>query len=247
MFFSAVTLKSAVGTETLTYEFHGKTFESTFAFDRSMTRPRGAVLIVPNWMGPSEYFTRMAKTIADQGYTAMVADIYGVDVRPTEAREASQAAGDLRSGDRTELRERAAKALEVLRGHRTVDASKIVAIGFCFGGGTVLEMARDGAEIRAAISLHGNLDSPRPAESGDIRCKVYAFHGAADPYVPDEDVEAFVQEMRQAGADWSLMQFGGVVHSFTNPNANSEGSRYDPTAARQSWALMRDVFDQELR
>lgn len=239
----AVPTFAKIVTETVTYELGDKAFEGTIAYHADVSDPLPGVMIVHNWMGPSEYFDERAREIAALGYVAFSADVYGTEVRPTDTAEASQAAGDLRGGDRKTLRARAAKALAVMKAHPRVDAGKTAAIGYCFGGGTVLELARSGAEVDGVISFHGNLDTPDPSDAADITAAILVLHGAHDPYVPVEDVVGFMKEMRKGGvASWEFIGYGNAVHSFTDINANSEGARYNKEADRKSFERMTDFF-----
>jgi len=143
------------------------------------------------------------------------------------------------------LRTRVNAGLDVLRKHQLTDPKRIAAIGYCFGGTTVIELARSGADIAGVVSFHGALDSPNPADGKNIRCRVLALHGADDPFVPAKDVAAFEEEMRQAGVDWQLVKYGRAVHSFTDWNAgndNSKGAAYNEKADHRSWEAMKEFF-----
>jgi len=155
---------------------------------------------------------------------AFGADIYGKGVRPATTEEAAKQAGIYRA-DRALMRARARAALDRLKAEEHVDPARVAAIGYCFGGGTVLELARSGAEVAGVVSFHGNLDTPNAADAKQIRGKVLVCHGADDPYVPAEQIAAFQKEMREAGVDWQMVSYGGAVHSFTNPDAGSDPSR----------------------
>lgn len=246
LFITLASLLSAeVIVEPVEYELDGTEMLGTVAYPEGLDEPLPAILIVHNWMGPSEYFDSMAARLATEGYVAFSADTYGVDLRPETTEEASQAAGKLRGGDRQLLRDRMNNALDILRAMPQVDPHRIVAIGFCYGGTSVLELARSGAELSGVVSFHGNLDSPRPAAKGDIRTRVLVLHGHDDPYVPKEQVDAFTAEMVASGADWQLVSFGNTVHSFSNPNANNPGqSDYNPQTARRAWEMAHDFFDE---
>jgi dienelactone hydrolase len=143
------------------------------------------------------------------------------------------------------LRERVRAGLEVLKNHELSDGKRIAAIGYCFGGTTVLELARSGADIAGVVSFHGGLSSATPGDAKNIKAKVLALHGADDPNVPPKEVAAFEDEMRQGGVDWQLIAYGGAVHSFTDWNAgndNSKGAAYNQSADRRSWEAMRQFF-----
>ncbi|MDA3960322.1 MAG: dienelactone hydrolase family protein [Planctomycetota bacterium] len=230
------------------YEIDGTTFAGTATWSDAVTETRPLVLMVPNWLGPTAASLEKAKLIAGDRYVVVMADVYGVDVRPTTMEQAGAAAGALRA-DRPLLRQRARLALDqalALAGTVPIDPSKRAAIGFCFGGGTVLEMARDGVAVQAVISFHGNLDTPDSSLAKQIVTSVLVCHGAADPFVPAEQVSAFVTEMQQAEvADWTLVQYGGAVHSFTDPNAAMTGkAEYHERSAKRAFALMHSFLTE---
>jgi dienelactone hydrolase len=165
-------------------------------------------------------------------------------VRPETAREAGQLAGKYK-GDRPLLRRRIRAAYEALKEQRFTDPRKIGGIGYCFGGTTILELARSGADLVAVVSFHGGLGTPTPEDAKNIKCKVLACHGADDPNVPPKEVAAFEDEMRSADVDWQLISYGNAVHSFTDKNAggdNSRGSAYNEKADHRSWEAMKDFF-----
>jgi dienelactone hydrolase len=174
--------------------------------------------------------------------------MYGKGVRPKDTKEAGAEAGKYK-GNRPLMRTRIAAALDWLKKNPNVDTKRIAAIGYCFGGTTVLELARSGADIAGVVSFHGGLDSPTPADAKNIKCKVLVLHGADDPYVPAAEVAGFEDEMRKAGVDWTLISYGGAVHSFTNPDAgtdNSKGAAYNERADRRSWEAMKTFFAEIL-
>ena len=207
---------------------------------------RPGILMVPNWMGVTPASVEKAKRIAGGDYVIFVADLYGADVRPANAEEAGAAAGEVRA-DRAMMRARARLGLDTLLGSAApVDAERTAAIGFCFGGGTVLELGRSGAPVDAVVSFHGDLASPTlEADAGANRGSVLVLHGAEDPYVPQEDVRAFVAAMRGTGVDWQLVQFSETVHSFTDPAADAAGrAAHNPRSARRAYRYMDALFDE---
>jgi dienelactone hydrolase len=149
--------------------------------------------------------------------------------------------------DRALLRARVRAGLDVLRNHEFTDVLRVAAIGYCFGGTTVLELARSGADIGGVVSFHGGLGTPKPEDARNTKAKVLALHGADDPYVPPKEVAEFEDEMRQGKVDWQLVAYGGAVHSFTDSNAgndNSKGSAYNERADRRSWEAMKQFFSE---
>jgi dienelactone hydrolase len=193
-----------------------------------------------------DYVKTRAKQLAELGYVAFAADIYGKGVRPQNPTEAGKEATKYRS-NRQLLRNRALAGLKVLQANPLTNPQKIAAIGYCFGGGTVLELARSGADVAGVVSFHGNLDTPNPADAKNIKGKVLVLHGAVDPYVPPEQVSTFEKEMNDAKVDWQLVSYGGVVHSFTNPEAGndpSKGAAYNALADQRSFGAMQQFFDE---
>jgi dienelactone hydrolase len=195
-----------------------------------------AVLIVHDWMGPSEFTDKKAQEIADLGYVALAADVYGKDVRPKDSKEAGALAGKYKN-DRALLRRRITAAYDALRAMKNVDPTKIVVIGYCFGGTTALELARSGVPLAGTVTFHGGLSNPSPADAKKIKGKTLVMHGAVDPHVPVDEVAAFQKEMNDAGVDYQFISYSGAVHSFTNPKANDfkAGAAYNAVADRRSW------------
>lgn len=246
-FTSALLAKEPVQTKPVTYTLDGVTFESTFVYSDSGDMEKPGILMVPNWMGPTEGSLEKAAKVAGEKYIVMMVDMYGVQTRPENGQEAGAAAGAIRS-DRPLMRARSAKALSVFKSEAKslgLNTNKIAAIGFCFGGGTVLELGRSGADLDAIVSFHGDLISPTlQADAAATKAKVLVLHGADDPYVPQSDVSTFVDTMMKTGVDWQLVQYSGTVHSFTNPAAKSDGSRYNETSAKRSFAAMESLLSE---
>jgi dienelactone hydrolase len=184
--------------------------------------------------------------LAGLGYVAFAADVYGKGIRPASAEEAAKLAGKFK-GDRSLFRERLRAALDHLRKEPLVDKERIAAIGYCFGGTGVLELARSGADLLGVVSFHGGLDSPGPDGGKAIHAKVLVLHGADDPFISPAQIASFQEEMRKGGVDWQMVYYGGAVHAFTNPGAgpdNSRGAAYNAPADDRSWRAMRDFFDE---
>lgn len=240
---TALAASAAIRTETIEYKHGDVTLEGHLTYEDSFRGPRPGVLVVHQWKGLSDYEKQRSEMLARLGYVAFAVDIYGKGVRPQTVEAASAEAGKYKN-DRVLLRARVTAGLEALRRHKLSDARRVAAIGYCFGGTTVLEMARSGAEVAGVVSFHGALDSPRPEDGKNIKCKVLALHGADDPFVPDKEVAAFVAEMRGAKVDWQLVQYGGAVHSFTDWKADGSmpGAKYDERADKRSWEDMKQFL-----
>jgi dienelactone hydrolase len=193
-----------------------------------------------------DYEKRRARELAEAGYVALAIDVYGKGVRPTSNDEAGKLAGSYKK-NRPLLRQRVQAGLSTLQKMPQVDSKKIAAIGYCFGGTSVLELARSGATIGGVVSFHGNLDTPILAEPGQIKAKVLVLHGANDPFVPADQVLVFESEMRNANVDWQLAMYGGAVHGFSDTASGSDpkvGMAYDASADRRSWAAMMQFFKE---
>jgi dienelactone hydrolase len=235
---------AALRTEPVVYKQGDAVLEGYLAYDDSFQGKRPGVLVAHEWWGHNAYARQRAEQLAGLGYVAFALDIYGKGVSAKDAQEAAAMAGRYK-GDRALLRARAAAALDVLKKSPLVDPQRLAAIGYCFGGTTVLELARSGADLRGVVSFHGDLSSPSPADSRQIKAKVLALHGADDPFVPPAQVAAFEDEMRKGGVNWQLVVYGGAVHTFTNPAAGNDPSRgaaYNASADRRSWQAMKDFF-----
>ena len=237
---------AGVKTEVVEYKQGDAVLQGYLSYDPSIEGKRPAVLIIHDWLGVSEYQKSRAEQLAALGYIALAADIYGKGVRPANAQEASAAAGKFYA-DRQLYRARARAGLDFLLGRPETDPSRVAVIGYCFGGAGALELARSGAPLKGVVTFHGSLTTPTPADAKNIKAKILVLHGADDPYVKQEDVKAFMDEMRNAGVDWQLVQYSGAVHSFTDKRAgndNSKGAAYNEAADRRSWRAMRDFFDE---
>ena len=233
-----------VRTKVVEYKHGDAVLEGYLAWDDAVKGKRRGVLVVHEWTGLGSYAKMRAEKLAGLGYVAFAIDIYGKGIRPKTPQEAGAQAGIYKS-DRQLMRARALAGLNVLLGNEMCDTKRVAASGYCFGGTTVLEIARSGADIAGVVSFHGALDTPNPGDAKNIKCKVLALHGGDDPYVPRKDVEAFEDEMRAGSVDWQLNVYSGAVHSFTNPEAgddNSKGAAYNAKADRRSWDAMKLFF-----
>lgn len=238
--------RAELKTRTVEYKQGDAVLEGYLAWDDAFHGKRPGVLVVHEWTGIGPYVKMRCDRLARMGYIAFAADIYGKGVRPQTPQEAGEQAGKYKK-DRPLLRARTSAALETLRKQDLVDPGRIAAIGYCFGGTAVIELARSGADLAGVVSFHGGLDSPNPADGKNIKAKVLALQGADDPFVPAADIAAFEDEVRKAGVDWQFVAYGGAVHSFTNPDAgndNSKGAAYNARADRRSWEAMKAFFEE---
>lgn len=231
------------------YSKDDQTFEGVLVYDDSLTEPAPAILMVPNWMGVTESAIEKAAEVAGTTRVVFVADMYGAEVRPTNMEEAGKAAGAVRA-DRAMMRQRAQLALDTfLKQEAPLDKENTAAIGFCFGGGTVLELGRSGADLNAIVSFHGDLVSPTlEADAAKTKATVLVLHGAADPFVPQTDVAQFEEAMLATDVDWQLVQFSNTVHSFTDPLATMVGkAEYNELSNKRAFAYMNELFAHTLK
>lgn len=229
----------------VTWTLDGKAYHGDLVYDDAVKTLRPGLLMIPNWYGVNAQAVEKAKQIAGRDYVILLGDMYGKDLRPANASEARAAVGPLYA-DRAEMRKRVDKALEVLRAqaaHAPIDLHRLAAIGFCFGGSAVLDLARSGADVAAVVSFHGGLSTDNPALAKQIKAHVLVMNGADDKgTMPDAD--AFMDEMRASGADWQFVVLGNAVHCFTEVGDDSPGCRYDARAARRSYQMMRNWLDE---
>ena len=235
-------------TKTVEYKQGDTVLEGFLAVPANVKGKAPGVVVVHEWMGLDDYAKKRAVQLAELGYVAFAADIYGKGMRAKNPEEASKLSGQYK-GNRPLLRERIQAAVDELKKQKNVDTAKVAAMGYCFGGTTVLELARSGADVAGVVSFHGSLDTPTPDDGKNIKAKVLVLHGADDPMVPEKDVKALEEEMRGGGVDWQLVKYGKAVHGFTNANAdkaNVPGYAYNAEADRRSWEDMRDFFREIL-
>ncbi|MBP7844593.1 MAG: dienelactone hydrolase family protein [Proteobacteria bacterium] len=228
------------------YKEGKSTLEGYLVYDDAIQNRAPGILVTHNWMGISDTTKYEAQELAKKGYVAFAADIYGKDIRPKNQQEAGALAG-LYKKDRKLFRERMKAGLKALLKQKNVDSKKIAAIGFCFGGTGVIELARSGAKINAAVSFHGGLDSPKAEDGKNIKAKILALHGAIDPYVSTDELTAFEDEMKKYNVDFQIIKYGGAVHSFTDKSAGNDikkGAAYNESADRRSHLAMDQLFKE---
>ncbi len=232
----------------ISYSFGGTDFQGVLVYDDAVKTKRPAVLMAPNWMGVTEGAVSKAKLLAGSKYVFFVADMYGAKNQPKGFKDARKNAGMLRKNIKLQ-RDRVNKALDVLLDagakQGVIDQSRVAAIGFCFGGGNVLEMARSGRNVRGVVTFHGSLSTPNPKDAANIKAKVLVLHGADDPAAPKAQRDALEAELTVAKVDYQMVAFSGTVHSFTDPNAKRPGrSMYNAKVAKRSYAMMENFFGE---
>ena len=229
------------------YEHNGTVLEGLLAYDDSLTGPLPGVLISHAWAGREPFECDKARALAAQGYAGFALDLYGKGVLGSDPDE-NAALMQPFLDDRAMLQSRLTKCLEVLQAQPEVDGNRVAAMGYCFGGLCVLDMARIGANVRGVASFHGLFNPPGNTVGNKITAKVLALHGHQDPMVPVEQVNVFEQEMIKAGADWQVHVYGNSMHSFTNPAANdtSMGVMYDADSDRRSWQTLMQFLAEVL-
>lgn len=244
-----VGLQAAVIGEEVTYSSGDTEFQGYLAYDDAVQDKRPGVLVVHEWWGHNDYVRERARMLAKLGYTALALDMYGEGKQAAHPDDAGKFASAVRS-NMAEAEQRFRAALALLRIHPTVDAEQVAAIGYCFGGGIVLEMARRGVDLDGVVSFHGSLGTAEPAKKGDIKARILVLNGADDPFVKPDQIAAFESEMEKAGADYTFISYPGAKHAFTNPQADKFGEEfgmplaYNAEADKQSWAEMKRFFNE---
>lgn len=235
-------MKPDLSTETINYSHNGTDFQGYLAKPANLDDPRPGVMIVHQWMGLGAYEKKRARQLAEMGYVAFAVDVYGADTRPNTTHEASLASSTFRE-DRNRYRRRLEHSLGVMRNMESVNGDEVAAIGYCFGGTGVLELARAGADVDAVVSFHGGLANPNPRDAANIEATVQVHHGAEDPHVTQEDVRSFWDEMNEyAEVDWTLNVYSNAPHGFTESGTDA----YTKRADELSWQSMKRLFDETL-
>ncbi len=247
--FFATSVNAKVVSEKVEYKENGQTLEGFMIYDTAKVKPgkTPGMVIVHDWMGVSDYVKMRGEQMAKLGYVAFVADIYGKDSRPKDGKEAGEYAGKYRNGDRKNLRARTEAAYNEIKKNKNVDLGKISAMGYCFGGTAVLEMARMGLPLAGVVSFHGGLSAMNMDDAKNIKGKVLVLHGAIDPYVKAEEVQGFQKEMDGANVDYQFVAYSGAVHAFTEPHVGNDiktGAAYNEKADKRSFIAMENFMKE---
>jgi dienelactone hydrolase len=235
-----------IKTESIEYKQGATACEGYFAYDDAKSARRPGVLVIHEWGGLGDYVKVRTRMLAELGYVAFGGDIFGCGVRATTMEDCAKISEPYYK-DRGLIRARAQAALEQVHKHPLVDPNKVAAIGYCFGGLVVLEMARADMPVNGVVSFHGQFNTPAPAKT--INTKVLVLHGAIDPVTPPEEIAGLQKEMQEAKADWQLVLYGGAKHTFTNFNLPTDlpgPAAYQEKADKRSWVAMKDFFAEVL-
>jgi len=245
----SISVEAKVVGKEVDYRSGDTALKGYIAYDDSFQGKRPGVLVVHEWWGQNAYARHRADMLAQAGYTAMALDMYGNGKQASHPDDAGKFAAAVRN-NMPEAEARFQAALKVLKKQPTVNPQQIAAIGYCFGGGIVLEMARRGLPLDGVASFHGSLGTASPAKKGDVKAKIRVFNGADDPFTKPEQIAAFKKEMDNAGVDYKFFNYPGAKHSFTNPEADELGKKfnlplaYNEKADKDSWAKLMQFFDK---
>ena len=229
----------AIITRDIDYDINGMTFEGAMVFDDALAGALPVVMVCHGWEGRSDAQVECARALASLGYIGFACDMFGKGIRGDVTGDNSALIAPFLH-DRAMLRERLVWTLKAVRSLPEVDPNKVAAIGFCFGGLCVLDLARSGADVRGVASFHGLFGKPEGLSTAPIKAKVVAYHGWDDPMVPPADVVALGQELTESGADWQIHAYGGTMHAFMVVGANrpEAGIQYNERSAKRAWASL---------
>ncbi|MGC2062796.1 MAG: dienelactone hydrolase family protein [Thermodesulfovibrionales bacterium] len=244
--------EKTIRVKTVAYSADGVVMKGYLAYDKEIKGKRPGVLVVHEWWGHNEYARKRARMLAELGYVALAVDMYGDGKQADHPEDAGKFSSELmKNFDMAQKRFTAAMAF--LKKQSPVDPANIAAIGYCFGGGIVLNMARQGADLKGVASFHGGFAAVKPALPGGVRAKILVLHGADDKFVTAEQIEAFKKEMKDAGADLTFISYPGAIHSFTNPDADIYAKKfnlplgYNADADKKSWDELKKFLEMIFR
>jgi len=244
----AAPVRAAMVAKDVRYQVGGKEMQSVLVYDDAVKTPRPGLVMAPDWVGMNDNQVALAKQFAGKDYVILVADLYGADVRPKNPDEAGKAAKNMYA-HRSDLRARINGALDQLKaqvGKAPLDGKHWGAFGFCFGGATVLDLARSGADVGGVVSFHGNLSTDDPSMAKNIKAKVLVLHGADDKFESPEQIAGFKKEMTEANVDWQFHEFSGAVHCFAIPTADGSVPGCQYNEAKRGLKQMHLFFDDEV-
>lgn len=240
---------AAIQDKEIAYRDGDTVLKGYLVHDDAFEGKRPAVLVVHEWWGHNEYARKRARMLAELGYTALAVDMYGDGKQASHPEDAGKFAGEAKKNMNT-AKTRFLAAMDLLKKQVTVNPDKIAAIGYCFGGGIVLEMVRMGVDLDGVVSFHGSLAIKTPAEKGKIKSRMLVLNGADDPFISKEQIDAFKNDMHKVGADFTFINYPGAKHSFTNPDADKFGKKfnlpleYNAEADHKSWSRMQEFFEE---
>ncbi len=238
--------------EPVDYKAGGVTMKGYLAYDENVKGKRPGVLVVHEWWGHNEYARKRARMLAELGYTALAVDMYGEGKTATHPDDAGKFASETMKNFPV-AKQRFEAAMAFLKKQQTVDPTRIAAIGYCFGGGIVLNMARQGEDLKAVASFHGSVAAVKPAQAGTVKAKIRVYNGQDDKFNSQEAIDAFKNEMRDAKVDFQFTNYPGAIHAFTNPDADALGKKfnlplaYNAEADKKSWEDMKSFFEEALK
>jgi dienelactone hydrolase len=240
---SSVTHAEIIG-KVVEYTANNVALKGYIVYDNALKEKRPAVIVVHEWWGVTDYPKKRAEMLASLGYVAFAIDMYGDGKTADNPTDAQKYAGESMK-DLSLLRAKFQAAIEILKNNDLVDSTRIAAIGYCYGGGVVLNMARAGVDLKGVVSFHGSLATTTPAEKGTVKAKILVCNGGADKFISENDIKNFKQEMKAAGADFKFLSYKGALHAFTNPAATELGKKfnmpiaYNENGDKRSWKEMR--------
>jgi dienelactone hydrolase len=249
LLFAAVAARAGVVGKGVTYTADTLTMKGYLVFDDRSAGKRPGVLVVHEWWGNNDYSRHRAEMLAKLGYVALAVDMYGNGKLADNPNDAGKLATEVMTNTAA-MKARFMAAMDYLKADEHVDPARVAAIGYCFGGGVVLAMAREGVDLKAIVSFHGNLATQHPAEKGSVKAKILVCNGAADKFASPDVVKKFKEEMKAASADFRFVNYPGALHGFTNPASTELGKKfnmpiaYNAKADKQSWAEMQKLFKQ---
>ena len=240
---------AAVQSRTIEYEDDGVALSGSLSVDDAVKGRRPGVLVVHEWWGLNDYAKKRAEQLAAMGYVAFALDMYGEGKVAEHPTEAGTWSGQITRNVK-QWQQRALAGLKVLRSQPQVDPKRLAAIGYCFGGATVLQLAYSGTDIAGVVSFHGSLPPPDVQQASGIKARILICHGASDGFIPQQRIDKLRAALEGARSDWQMITYGGAVHSFTNPAADKrdiKGLAYNEKADRRSWGHMKMFFDEIFR